>query len=56
MDPNVKNIEQNEQLDAQNLSQDNDVIPTYQQYCELFDSHICEDEWDECSGDIILFV
>jgi len=56
MDPNVKNIEQNEELDAQNISQENDVNPTYQQYGELYNLHMCDDEWEECSGDVILFI
>lgn len=55
MDPNVLNIEQNEQLDAQKNSQEENNHP-YQQYDELYNLYFCEEDMDECSGDIILFV
>jgi hypothetical protein len=55
MDPKLNHIEHNEELDAnKNVQDDNQNFNA--QVEEFFDLHYCDDEYDDCCGDVILFI
>lgn len=55
MDPKLNYVEHNEELDAPKNVQDNNQNFN-SQVEEFFDLQFCDDEYDDCCGDIILFV